>query len=54
MNTQDYDEAVLQYTTTLSLDPATKQNLLVKRSTALVGKGECDDALNDANEVAYF
>ena len=54
MNARQYDEAILQYTTALSLNPTTTQNLLGKRSKANAGKGEWEDALNDANEVAQY
>ena len=54
MNARRYDEAVSQYTTVLSLDPSSPQDLLVKRSKALADRGEWMDALNDANEVVYF
>ena len=51
---KQYGEAVSQYTAALSLDPASPQDLLVKRSKAYAGTGKLDDALNDANEVASF
>ena len=54
MNNTEYDEAISQYTTALSLDPATKQVLLVKRSMARVRKGGWGAALEDANEVICF
>ena len=54
MNAWQYDEAILQYTTALSLSPTTTQNLLGKRSKANTGKGEWEDALNNANEVAQY
>ena len=54
MNAKEYDMAVLQYTTALSLNPATPQDLLGKRSKAHAGKGEWEDALRDANEVTHF
>ena len=54
MNAKEYDVAVLRYTTALSLNPATLQDLLGKRSKAHVGKGEWEEALRDANEVTHF
>ena len=55
MNAKKYDEAILQYTAALSLNPVTPDpDLLGKRSKARAGKGEWEDALNDANEVAHF
>ena len=54
MNARQYDEAVSQYTAALSLNPVAAKDLLGKRSKAHAGKGEWQDALNDANEVAHF
>ena len=54
MNAKEYDKAILQYTTALSLNPPTPQHLLGKRSKARASNGEWNDALNDANEVAHF
>ena len=54
MNAKEYDVAVLQYTTALSLNPTTLEDLLGKRSKAHAGKGEWEDALSDANEVIDF
>ena len=51
-NAKQYDESIAQYTAALSLDPVTPQDLLVKRSNALAGKGARVDALNDAKEWA--
>ena len=47
-----YDEAVSRYTAALSLNPATLQKLLMKRSNAWVGKGAPEEALSDAKEWA--
>ena len=52
MKTIKYDEAISQYTAALSLNRITL--LLGKRSKAHASKGEWEDALNDANEVARF
>ena len=54
MDAKEYDKANLQYTVALSLNPATTQHLLFQRSRARAGKGLWEDALGDANEVAYF
>ena len=54
MNAKEFDDAILQYTVALSLNPVTLKDLLGKRSKAHAGKGEWEDALNDANEVAHF
>ena len=47
MNAKQYEVAILQYMAALTLDPATSQDLLVKRSNAWMGKGAREDALND-------
>ena len=54
MNARKYDVAISQYTTALSLNPATLGDLLGKRSKAHASRGEWEDALIDANEVAHF
>ena len=54
MSGRQYDEAVSQYSTALSLEPPTPQVLLAKRSKARAGMGSWEDALNDANEVPHF
>ena len=53
-NVKQYDKAILQYTAALSLEPPSPHHLLVKRSKAHAEKGNWNDALNDANEVASF
>ena len=53
-NAKQYDKAISQYTAALSLDPPSPHDLLVKRSKAHAEKGNWNDALNDANEVACF
>ena len=52
MNAGQYDEAILEYTTALALNPTTLQDLLGKRSKAHAGGGKWEDALSDANQVA--
>ena len=54
MNIQHYDEAISQYSTALSLDPAAAQGLFIKRSEAYIACGSWEDALNDANMVCPF
>ena len=54
MDAKEYDEAILQYTTALSSNPANLSVLLSKRSEAHAGKRGWEDALNDANKVAHF
>ena len=52
MNAKNYGKAVSKYTAALLLDPADQQRLLMKRTSAWVGKGAWEDALNDAKEWA--
>ena len=54
MIARQYHEAISQYTTALALNPVVLHDLLGKRSEAHAGKGEWEDALSDANEVAHF
>ena len=54
MNAEEYDEAILQYTVALSLNPVAPQDLLRKRSKAHASEEKWEDVLNDANEVARF
>ncbi|KAG8220672.1 hypothetical protein J3R82DRAFT_2958 [Butyriboletus roseoflavus] len=52
MNTQQYDEAISQYSAALSLNPTTPQaQIFVKRSKARAARGLWEDASNDANEA---
>lgn len=48
---QNYAEAISCYSATLSLDPATRERILVKRSNAHAAMDAWNDALNDADEV---
>ena len=52
MNARRYTEAVSQYTTALSLGPASPHGLLIKRSNAWASKGARKDSLSDAKEWA--
>ena len=52
LNGKQYDEAVSHYTVALSLNLATPQDLLMKRSNAWLGKGASEDALSDVKEWA--
>ncbi|KAG8221675.1 WD40-repeat-containing domain protein [Butyriboletus roseoflavus] len=51
MNTRQYDEAISQYSATLSLNPTIPQALFVKRSEARAARCLWEDALSDANEA---
>jgi len=51
MNSQRHDAAIFDYSAALSLDPAPRQGLLIKRSKAYVLRGSWENALNDANTV---
>ncbi|KAF8553229.1 TPR-like protein [Imleria badia] len=48
---QQYDEAITHYSTTLSLNPVTRQEIFTKRSEAYVAKGSWGDAVKDTNQV---
>ena len=49
-----YDEAVLHYTTALSLNPPSLQGILIKRSKAYMASGTWEEALDDANQVDHI
>ena len=51
MNTEQYDDAISQYSAALSFNPVVPQGLFVKRSKGYVASGLYEDALNDANKV---
>jgi hypothetical protein len=48
---QNYTEAIIHYSATLSMGPVTRDGILVKRSNAHAAVGAWNDALNDADEV---
>lgn len=54
MDAQQHDDAVVQYSTALTLDPTFPQDILVKRSKVYVEKGLWEDALEDTNQVCRF
>ncbi|KAG6375322.1 hypothetical protein JVT61DRAFT_3550 [Boletus reticuloceps] len=51
VNAQKYNAAISLYTTALSLDLTTPQDIFIKRSKAYIAKGSWKEAMNDANEV---
>ncbi|KAF8552355.1 hypothetical protein OG21DRAFT_1511593 [Imleria badia] len=51
VNAQQLREAISDYSSALSLDPAALPGLLIKRSRAYVSLSLWEDALNDANKV---
>ena len=51
---QQHDEAITQYSTALSLSPATPQDVLIKRSKVYMAKGSWEDAIDDMNQVRHF
>ena len=53
MESEDYAEAAGYFSTMLSLNPANRMDILIKRSRAHVFMELCDEALCDAEEV-YF
>ena len=54
ITSQKHDEAIARYSSALSLDPAARVDILVKRSKARASKGLWNDALTDANDVRVF
>jgi len=54
VSAQRHGAAVSGYSAALSLDPASRQGLLIKRSKAHVLGGSWEDALDDANTVGSF
>ena len=54
VDAQQYDDAITQYSATLSLDPAVPQDVFIKRSKVHMAMGSWEDALNDTNQVRHF
>ena len=54
MGAQRHDDAIAQYSAALSLNPAVRQDILIKRSKVYVTKGLWKDALDDTNQVRDF
>jgi hypothetical protein len=54
VDAQRHDDAITQYSVALSLNPAVRQDLLIKRSRVYVAKGLWEDALDDTNQVRHF
>ena len=48
---QRHDDAITHYSVALSLNPAVRQDILIKRSKVYVTKGLWEEALDDTNEV---
>ena len=51
MNAQRLEEAISEYSSALSLEPAAPTGLLIKRSEAYMVMSSWEDALNDVNKV---
>ena len=51
---QQHDEAMTQYSATLSLNPVIPQDVFMKRSKVYVEKGSWEDAIDDTNQVRHF
>ena len=51
MEAQRHDDAITHYSVALSLNPAVRQDILIKRSKVYVTKGLWEEALDDTNEV---
>ena len=53
-NAQQYDEAISLYSTALSLNLPSPQDVLIKRGKAYTEVGSWQRALDDANQVEHF
>ena len=53
MSSQNYNEAVEQFSTILSLDPEDRVDTLIKRGKAYIMMNLWEDALKDADEVCF-
>ena len=53
MNAKRHDAEIL-YSAALSLNPASREGLLIKRSKAYALRGLWENALNDADTVRLF
>ena len=51
MHTNNHSEAAGHFSTTLSLNPPDRVDILIKRGRARVSMERWDEALSDANEV---
>ncbi|KAG6375324.1 WD40-repeat-containing domain protein [Boletus reticuloceps] len=51
MRNGNYDDAIAWYSAALDLDPASPEQILMKRSDAYAAKDSWENALRDANEV---
>ena len=51
---QRHDEAIIQYSTALSLNPVIPKILFMKRSNGHIAKGSWEDAIDDTNQVRHF
>jgi hypothetical protein len=49
-----HDEAIIHYSTALSLNLVIPQDIFAKRSKVWVAKGSWEDAIEDANQVCHF
>lgn len=54
LSSGEHGEAISHYSSALSLDPANKVDILVKRSGARASRGLWEDALADANDVRVW
>ena len=52
-NAKQYDEAISLYTTALSHDPPSPQDILIKRSKVYMALGSWQQAADDANQVRH-
>lgn len=54
MDAGRHDEAISEYSAVLSLEMASPQGLLIKRSRARVACGLWEHGLQDANDVSFL
>ena len=54
VETQRHDDAITHYSVALSLNPAVRKDILIKRSKLYVAKGLWENAMDDTNQVSHF
>ena len=54
VETQRHDDAITRYSVALSLNPAVRKDILIKRSKVYVAKGFWENAIDDTNQVRHF
>ena len=54
VDAKHYDDAITRFSAALSLDPAVRQDILIKRSRVYVANWLWEDALDDTNQVRHI